>query len=130
MIALYVNGLTLVCDLFQLESSPWYHGFITRSEAEDILNDSVPVGTFVVRAGAKEGEFYISARASGGGPKIRHIEVNRQDDGFVAVCGPFADAEVFTTFDDLIKYLRSTPTHFEGFDSDLTLKDFVKKHGT
>ena len=120
--------MIVIFDLvLQLQSSPWYHGSITRSKAEDILNEGGNEGSFIVRAGLDEGEFYISVIAPEGGPRIRHMAVNRRASSFVAVCGPFADAMAFTTFHELVEYLQSTPTHYDGIASDLLLKDYVEK---
>ena len=84
-------------------------------------------GSYLVRAGVDTGEFYISARTSDDEPKYHHIAVNRHDDCFVAVCGPESQAIKFTTFHELLDYLRSTPTRFDGSDSELLLKDGVGK---
>lgn len=80
-------------------------------------------GSYLVRAGVDSGEFYVSAKMSEDESKYRHIAVNRHDDCFVAVCGPESQAMKFTTFHELLDYLRSTPTRFEGTDTELLLKD-------
>lgn len=114
--------------IFKIESSPWYYGIISRYKAEDILNDGNPVGSFLVRGGIKKGEFYISVKAPEGGPPVLHIEVDRYEDEFVAVCGSSPDPVEFPTFNQLIEYLQSAPIHYEGFASDIVLKDFVANH--
>jgi hypothetical protein len=86
-------------------------------------------GSYLVRAGIDKGEFYVTARISDDGSKYRHIAVNRHDDCFVAVCGPEVQAMEFTTFHELLEYLRSTPTRFEDTDSELLLKDYIGKDG-
>ena len=93
------------------------------------MNEGGNEGLFIVRAGLDEGEFYISVIAPEGGPKICHIAVNRLGNDFVAVCGPSGDAIAFSTFHELVEYLRSTPTHYEGIPSDLLLKNYVEKYG-
>ena len=86
-------------------------------------------GSYLVRAGLDMGEFYISTRTSDDAAKYRHIAVNRHDDCFVAVCGPESQAMKFSTFNKLLEYLQSTPTHFEGTDSELLLTDYIEKDG-
>ena len=86
-------------------------------------------GTFIVRSGLKETEFYISVRAPEGGPKVRHIEVDRYQNDFVAALGSNDDAIGFATIGKLIEYLRSTPIHFDGFENDVLLTDFVDRLG-
>jgi hypothetical protein len=115
--------------VFQLETAPWFHGSISRSKAEDILGRKESDGSYLVRAGLDKGEFYISTRTSEDGPKYRHVAVNRHDDCFVAICGPETQAMQFTTFNELLEYLRSTPTHVDGTDSELLLKDYIGKDG-
>lgn len=85
-------------------------------------------GSFLVRAGPDKGEFYVSAKTSEDGSKCRHIAVNRHSDSFVAVCGPESEAMNFTTFHELLQYLRSTPTRFEGDGSELLLNDYIEKN--
>ena len=82
-------------------------------------------GSYLVRAGIDKGEFYISVRASE--DNTSHIAVNRRDDCFVAVCGPDAEVVKFTTFHELLENLKSTPTRLEGSDSELLLKEYIKK---
>ena len=84
-------------------------------------------GTFIVRSGLKDTEFYISVRAPEGDPKVHHIEVDRYQNDFVASLGD--DALGFATFGKLIEYLRSTPIHFEGCENDLLLTDYVDRLG-
>ncbi|CAB3986052.1 protocadherin Fat 4-like [Paramuricea clavata] len=113
----------------ELETAGWFHGSISRNKAEDILEMKETGGSYLVRAGIDKGEFYVTARISDDGSKYRHIAVNRHDDCFVAVCGPEAQAMKFTTFHELLEYLRSTPTRFEDTDSELLLKDYIGKDG-
>ena len=70
-------------------------------------------------------EFYISVRTPNAEPKFRHISVNRRDEKFVAVCG--SEARNFTTFNELIDYLRANPTKMEGISEDVILNDPVTK---
>ncbi|XP_028398312.1 protocadherin Fat 4-like [Dendronephthya gigantea] len=109
----------------ELETAPWFHGSISRSKAEDILGTQDSDGSYLVRAGIDKGEFYISVRLSE--DSMNHIAVNRRDDSFVAVCGPDAEAMKFTTFHELLEYLKSTPTRLEGSDDELLLKEYIKK---
>lgn len=109
--------------VLQIKSAPWFHGMITRTKAEDILNSKKTLGSFLVRAGLEKGEFYVSVS---GGRKIRHVTVHRLDNSFVAICGPNADAMRFSTFYELLDYLRSTPIRFDDDGTYLLLKDFVK----
>ena len=110
-----------------LLDSPWYHGSVSRVKAEELLERNDDEGSFLVRGGLEDGEFYISIRGSEEGPNFHHMAVNRHQNSFVAVCGPKADAMEFTTFQELIDYLRSTPTRSEGVDQDILLKDYVEK---
>ena len=87
----------------------------------------MPAGTFIVRSGLKETEFYLSVKAPEGGPKVRHIEVDRYKDDFVAVLGTSEDAMGFPTFRKLIDYLRSTPIHYDGCENDVLLTDYVDR---
>ena len=89
----------------------------------------MPAGAYIVRSGQRETEFYLSVRAPEGGPKVRHIEVDRYEDDFVAVLGDSDDALGFATFGKLLEYLRSTPTTFEGCENDLILTEFVDRLG-
>ena len=111
----------------ELETAPWFHGSISRSKAENILATKETDGLYLVRSGLDQGEFYISMRTSKDGPKYRHVAVNRHDGCFVAICGPETEAMQFTTFNELLNYLRSTPTHLEGTDTELLLKEYVGK---
>ena len=89
----------------------------------------MPAGAFLVRSGLKETEFYLSVRGPEGGPNVRHIEVDRYKNDYVAVLGTSDDAIGFATFGKLIEYLRSTPIHYEGFENDILLTEYVDRLG-
>ena len=110
-----------------METAPWFHGSISRSKAENILATKETDGLYLVRSGLDKGEFYISMRTSTDEPKYRHVAVNRHNGCFVAICGPETEAMQFTTFNELLEYLRSTPTHLEGTETELLLKDYIGK---
>ena len=113
----------------ELETAPWFHGSISRTKAENILATKETDGLYLVRSGLDKGEFYISMTTSQDEPKYRHVAVNRHDGCFVAICGPETEAMQFTTFNELLEYLRSTPTHLEGTERELLLKDYIGKDG-
>lgn len=113
----------------QVENSPWYYGKISRERAEEILSARVPAGSFIVRSGIRDTEFYISVRVAEGNPDVRHIEVDRYKNDFVAVLETNDDAMGFPTFGKLIEYLRSTPIHFDGCENGVLLKEWVDRVG-
>ena len=107
-----------------MELSEWFHGSISRSKAEDLLGESE--GAFIVRAGLNEGEFYLSVRVPGEGPKYRHIPVNRRDNSFPVMCGADLETRTFDTFSELISYMKFKPTNFPE-SGELMLKDYIEK---
>ena len=115
----------LCSSFFQLETAAWYHGSITRSKAEDLLDATEDQGTFLVRSGMDMGEFYISVRTPNAEPKFRHICVNRRGENFVAMCE--SEAQNFSTFTELVEYLRTNPTKMEGISEEVILKDHISK---
>ena len=111
----------------EIKNSPWYYGRISREKSQEILNDNVSPGTFIVRSGLKESEFYISVRVEEPDSKVRHIEVDRYQNDFAAALGD--QSMSFATFGQLLDYLQSTPIHFEGCEHDVLLKDYVDRLG-
>ena len=90
-----------------------------------MLDGTDKEGTFLVRSGLDMGEFYISVRTPNAEPKFRHICVSRRGEDFVAMCGP--ETRNFTTFNELVEYLRANPTKMEGISEELILKDHIAK---
>ena len=60
-------------------------------------------------------------------PKVRHIEVDRYQNDFVASLGD--EAMAFPTFGKLLEYLRSNPIHFEGCENEVLLTEYVDRLG-
>ena len=71
------------------------------------------------------GEFYISVRTPNAEPKFRHFCVTRRGENFTAMCD--SKARSFTTFNELVEYLRANPTKMEGVDDEVSLKDHIAK---
>lgn len=68
-------------------------------------------------------------RVAEGNPDVRHIEVDRYKNDFVAVLETNDDAMGFPTFGKLIEYLRSTPINFDGCENGVLLKEWVDRVG-
>lgn len=89
----------------------------------------MPAGNFIVRSGRLKTEFYISVRMPQDLPKVRHIEVDRYKNDFVAILGTNEEAIGFGTFAKLIEYLRFNPTHFDECKDGILLTDHVDRLG-
>jgi len=67
-----------------LDNEPWFHGSISRQEAEELLSQSgKPDGLFLVRESVSQvGSYALSMCFNN---RIIHYHAQRQSDGFVAI---------------------------------------------
>lgn len=80
----------------------WFHGFVTRNRAEDMLQDK-PLGCFLVRFCESHVGFVLSYR---GVERCRHFVLNQRDDETYMIEG---ETSVHPQLEDLINYYCTYP---------------------
>ncbi|XP_068107804.1 SH2 domain-containing protein 2A isoform X2 [Hyperolius riggenbachi] len=80
----------------------WFHGFVTRSRAEEILQDK-PQGSFLIRFCESRVGFVLSYR---GAERCRHFVLNQQDDEQYVIEG---EDTAHPQLEDLISYYCKNP---------------------
>ncbi|KAJ8248749.1 hypothetical protein GJAV_G00227330 [Gymnothorax javanicus] len=80
----------------------WFHGFITRKEAEAKLTDK-PVGFFLIRLSDKAIGYILSYR---GRDRCRHFVINQNKAGHFIISG---DTKMHENLTDLIEHYRTSP---------------------
>ncbi|XP_078527026.1 uncharacterized protein LOC144799533 [Lissotriton helveticus] len=82
----------------------WFHGLITREEAENLLKNKTP-GSFLVRVSESRIGYSLSYSAL---DRCRHFKIDVLDDGrFVVVGAP----DIHKTLDDLVQFHQQNPIH-------------------
>uniref|UniRef100_H2ZTU0 SH2 domain-containing protein n=1 Tax=Latimeria chalumnae TaxID=7897 RepID=H2ZTU0_LATCH len=82
----------------------WFHGFISRKEAEDLLKDKA-FGCFLVRLSDKALGYILSYRHFRGKDRCRHFVINQLKDGKYAVSGDTCTHDSLTA---LINHYRTS----------------------
>ncbi|XP_072517244.1 uncharacterized protein sh2d7 [Salminus brasiliensis] len=80
----------------------WFHGFISRQEAEDHLRDK-SLGCFLIRLSEKASGYILSYK---GQDRCRHFVINQTRDGMLVVTG---DSITHNSLPELIEFFRITP---------------------
>uniref|UniRef100_A0A8C4NIM6 NCK adaptor protein 2 n=1 Tax=Eptatretus burgeri TaxID=7764 RepID=A0A8C4NIM6_EPTBU len=84
-----------------LWSRPWYHGRMSRQQAEALLNERGQDGDFIVRdSESSPNDFSISLKAS---RKNKHFKVQSQDGIF------FIGQRQFASLDTLVEHYKKAP---------------------
>ncbi|PIO23186.1 hypothetical protein AB205_0139990, partial [Aquarana catesbeiana] len=84
----------------------WFHGFVTRNRAEDMLQDK-PLGCFLVRFCESHVGFVLSYR---GVERCRHFVLNQRDDETYMIEG---ETSVHPQLEDLINYYCTYPVEHQ-----------------
>ncbi|XP_068127307.1 hematopoietic SH2 domain-containing protein isoform X2 [Hyperolius riggenbachi] len=82
----------------------WFHGIITRKEAEDLLQDKTP-GCFLIRVGESRIGYSLSYRAK---DRYRHFMIDVLSDQQYTLAG---DTKVYNTLEDLVKFHTQNPLY-------------------
>lgn len=85
------------------KDEPWFHGELSREEAEARLKDTNP-GTFMMRASKSRRGLSLSIQTAGEGCK--HFLVNHKPNAGYYIVGK---KKAFTTISDLVAYYRTQP---------------------
>ncbi|XP_029470357.1 hematopoietic SH2 domain-containing protein [Rhinatrema bivittatum] len=80
----------------------WFHGAVTRKDAENVLQDKPP-GCFLVRVSESRIGYSLSYRA---GNQCRHFMINMLDDGQFLILG---DKRKHKTLEDLLNFHALNP---------------------
>mmetsp|Transcript_35727 Transcript_35727/g.93386 ORF Transcript_35727/g.93386 Transcript_35727/m.93386 type:complete len:1264 (-) Transcript_35727:548-4339(-) len=81
---------------------PWFHGLISRTEAEDYLFDQ-PNGAFLIRVSERVNGYALSFRH---GNRIRHYKLGFSSGGGYTIVG---NAEEFGSLVELVDYFKHHP---------------------
>lgn len=84
------------------ELPPWFHGFISRREAEQLLQDE-PLGCFLVRFSESTVGFVLSYR---GRDRCRHFVLAQDPDGKYVILG---ERSAHTELRDLLQHYSTAP---------------------
>ncbi|XP_063770829.1 hematopoietic SH2 domain-containing protein [Pseudophryne corroboree] len=80
----------------------WFHGIITRKDAEDLLKDKNP-GCFLIRVSESRIGYSLSYRAA---DRYRHFMIDVLKDQQCKLSG---DARVYGTLEDLVNFHKQSP---------------------
>ncbi|KAI4872988.1 hypothetical protein NFI96_023679 [Prochilodus magdalenae] len=80
----------------------WFHGFISRQEAEDHLRDK-SLGCFLIRLSEKASGYILSYK---GQDRCRHFVINQTKEGKLVVSG---DSIIHNSLPELLDYFKNTP---------------------
>eukprot|EP00051_Salpingoeca_urceolata_P019355 m.281212 g.281212 ORF g.281212 m.281212 type:complete len:154 (-) comp19402_c1_seq7:243-704(-) len=89
-------------DVDEIRSAEWFHGEITREQAEFRLRNSPP-GEFLVRKSETREGYSLSQMSKG---KVKHFIVSSPNGHYKLVGKPFT----FPTMAELVLFFGSTPT--------------------
>eukprot|EP00038_Savillea_parva_P002259 m.112345 g.112345 ORF g.112345 m.112345 type:complete len:1310 (-) comp10779_c2_seq1:47-3976(-) len=81
---------------------PWFHGLISRTDAEDYLFDQ-PSGAFLIRVSERVHGYALSFRH---GNRIRHYKLGFSVGGGYTIVG---NAEEFGSLEELVQYFQEHP---------------------
>ncbi|XP_018411168.1 PREDICTED: hematopoietic SH2 domain-containing protein [Nanorana parkeri] len=90
----------------------WFHGVITRKEAENLLQDKTP-GCFLIRVSESRIGYSLSYRIL---DRYRHFMIDILKDQQCIIAG---DTRIHLTLDDLVKFHKQFPLH--SYNEILTL---------
>ncbi|XP_029457552.1 SH2 domain-containing protein 4A isoform X2 [Rhinatrema bivittatum] len=90
------------CDISGDHIAPWFHGIISRLEAEHLLKSTAP-GSFLIRVSEKI-KGYVLSYCSEGGPKHFMIDASSDSYSFLGV-----DQLQHSTLADLVEYHKEEP---------------------
>ncbi|XP_026859236.2 myosin-IIIb isoform X2 [Electrophorus electricus] len=76
----------------------WFHGMITRRQAEDLLTDDKPVGCFLIRVGQSREGYTLTYR---GANRYRHYMIEMQSNGKYVILG---EDRAHSSLPDLVQY--------------------------
>ncbi|KAM9330598.1 hematopoietic SH2 domain-containing protein [Gastrophryne carolinensis] len=82
----------------------WFHGVITRRDAEDLLKDRTP-GCFLIRVSESRIGYSLSYRTK---DRYRHFMIDVLEDQQFCIVG---DTAVHKTLDDLVKFHTKSPLY-------------------
>ncbi|XP_037367287.1 SH2 domain-containing protein 7 [Talpa occidentalis] len=89
---------------------PWFHGFITRKQTEQLLGDKA-LGSFLIRLSDRATGFILSYR---GGDRCRHFVINQLQDRRYLVSG---DTQSHGSLAELVRHYQEV--EFEPFGETL-----------
>lgn len=102
------------------EVLPWFHGIITRQEAESLLEEK-PVGSFLVRVSERVWGYTISYRAV---DRCKHFLIDTSDNSYQF----FGHNQIaHASLDDLVKFHQSKPV--SGIGGELLMKACGQREG-
>ncbi|XP_062870211.1 SH2 domain-containing protein 4A [Trichomycterus rosablanca] len=81
--------------------APWFHGIISRQEAEDLLSES-SMGSFLVRVSEKIFGYVLSYR---GPDEFKHLLIDATDNCYMLL----GDQIKFTSLGELVEYHKEEP---------------------
>ncbi|XP_034524767.1 SH2 domain-containing protein 7 [Ailuropoda melanoleuca] len=90
---------------------PWFHGFITRKQTEQLLGDKA-LGSFLIRLSDRATGYILSYRGS---DRCRHFVINQLQNRRYLVSG---DTHSHTTLADLVRHYQEV--QFEPFGETLS----------
>ncbi|XP_056592274.1 SH2 domain-containing protein 4A [Triplophysa dalaica] len=85
----------------QSRIAPWFHGIISRDEAEALLNEGLP-GHFLVRVSERVFGYVLSYRFGEG---IKHLLIDASENCYMLL----GDQMKFTSLDELVEYHQVEP---------------------
>ncbi|KAK3739519.1 hypothetical protein QZH41_016191, partial [Actinostola sp. cb2023] len=105
-----------------LHEAPYYYDKIAPIEAEMLLDNKVPVGTFLVRKGIQSEEYVLTVKGPNGGPDHRHLLIKHTSkDQFEVQFGSMPLSLEFDSISDVIEHFQVTPIEFGGDVPDVVL---------
>ncbi|XP_038389620.1 SH2 domain-containing protein 7 [Canis lupus baileyi] len=90
---------------------PWFHGFLTRKQTEQLLGDKA-LGSFLIRLSDRATSYILSYRGS---DRCRHFVINQLQDRRYLVSG---DTCSHSTLAELVRHYQEV--HFEPFGETLS----------
>lgn len=93
-----------------------------------LLDDNVPVGTFLIRKGLQSGEYILTVKSPEGGPSHRHLIIKHTSKEKLEVqFGSMPLSLEFDSINDVIEHFQSTPIEFGGDVPDVELANGCSK---
>ena len=87
-----------------------------------LLDNKVPVGTFLVRKGIQSEEYVLTVKGPNGGPDHRHLLIKHTSkDQFEVQFGSMPLSLEFDSISDVIEHFQVTPIEFGGDVPDVVL---------
>ncbi|XP_067254522.1 SH2 domain-containing protein 4A [Chanodichthys erythropterus] len=90
----------------QTRIAPWFHGIISREQAEALLNDGKP-GLFLVRVSERIFGYVLSYRSKEG---IKHLMIDASENCYMLL----GDQIKFTSLSELVEYHQVEPLSSSG----------------